>query len=56
MDAIKLLKEELENKSKIFNKSFSQTSQKLEANPKLISEYEYESKIKNIKKIFNDIS
>jgi hypothetical protein len=52
MDEIKLLKEELEYKFKIINKSFSETSQKLEAKTKLISEYE--SKIKNMKKIIEE--
>ena len=52
MDEIKLLKEELEYKFKIINKSFSETSQKLEEKTKLISEYE--SKIKNMKKIIEE--
>lgn len=52
MDEIKLLKEKLEYKFKIINKSFSETSQKLEAKTKLISEYE--SKIKNMKKIIEE--
>lgn len=52
MDEIKLLKEKLEYKFKIINKSFSETSEKLEAKTKLISEYE--SKIKNMKKIIEE--